>query len=69
MTRDEIVALLEDIALNSTSEIAKVRAISMLLGLKDEAPPENQFDEFDEVDRKVGVSRLYEVRPRRTDGA
>ena len=57
--------MLEDIALNSTSEIARVRAISMLLEMKEDEPSPNAFDEVDEM---MGVSRLYGVKAPRMPG-
>ena len=47
MNRQEVIELLEDIAMNSDSAIAKVRACTLLVELKKEEPPENAFDRLD----------------------
>jgi hypothetical protein len=51
MTKDEIVAALEDIVVNGDSEIARIQAIKLVLGMKEDEPPaEREFDKIDGLD-------------------
>jgi hypothetical protein len=52
LERDEMIEILEDIARNSRSAVARIQAIKVLRTLEDERPEQSAFDELYEVDAR-----------------
>jgi hypothetical protein len=55
MTKDAIVATLEDIVANGDSKSARIQAIKLVLGMKEDEP--RAESEFDKIDGLYAVPR------------